>query len=79
MSKQLFVEETPAYDWQATPGYLSGRFVECILTAVVSFRQQQQNVLGFLTEACQALHEDMSFPFGVCCSMKDLPTCFVYD
>ncbi len=62
MRKQLFVEVIPAYAWQATPGYLSGRFVERILTAVISFRQQQQNVLGFLTEACQALDKGMSFP-----------------
>jgi len=38
------------------------RFVERILTAVISLRQQRRHVLDFLTEACQAWHSGSAFP-----------------
>lgn len=45
-----------------TQSQAGSRFVERILTAVISLRQQQRHVLDFLTEACQALNGETAFP-----------------
>lgn len=45
-----------------TQSQAGSRFVERILTAVISLRQQQRNVLDFLTEACRALNTEKDFP-----------------
>jgi transposase len=45
-----------------TQSQTGSRFVERILTAVISLRQQQRNVLDFLTDACQTLNSDRAFP-----------------
>ena len=45
-----------------TQSQAGSRFVERILTAVISLRQQQRHVLDFLTEACQALNGETPVP-----------------
>jgi transposase len=45
-----------------TQSQAGSRFVERILTTVTSLRLQQRNVLDFLTEACQALNMEWTFP-----------------
>jgi len=50
--KRSFGSQSPA----------GSRFVERILTAVISLRRQQRDVLDFLTDACQALASGMAPP-----------------
>ena len=45
-----------------TDGASGGRFVESILTAVASCRQQGRDVLGFVTDCCQALRHHTISP-----------------
>jgi transposase len=45
-----------------TQSQAGSRFVERILTSVISLRLQRRHVLDFLTEACQALNEGKTFP-----------------
>jgi len=45
-----------------TQSQAGSRFVERILTTVTSLRLQERHVLDFLTQACQALNRERSFP-----------------
>jgi transposase len=50
--KRSFGSQSPA----------GSRFVERILTVVISLRRQQRDVLDFLTDACQALASGIAPP-----------------
>ena len=45
-----------------TQSQAGSRFVERVLTAVISLRQQQRDVLDFLTEACRAFGSGVAAP-----------------
>jgi transposase len=45
-----------------TQSQAGSRFVERVLTTVISLRRQQRHVLDFLTEACQAFSSGMAVP-----------------
>ena len=45
-----------------TQSQAGSRFVERVLTTVISLRQQQRNVLDFLTEACRAFGSEITVP-----------------